>query len=273
MTKSVKPIAFVSLIAITLFTSCQKAKENTYDSAENVYIDYWDSKADSVLSTFAFHPDKGSDTILVPVRIAGLARDYDRTFSLQVLKDSSTAKENVHYVPLLPIYTMLKNTTITRVPVVLLNTDPALTTRSVSLRIKLFSTPDLGANIPERNKTKLVFSNKLEHEKWWDMWFVASTWSVTKNQFFIIVTGLERLSEVGLDAPKNQYLASLVQAFLAAPLKWVEKNPTKGYKMDLRPDGNYDFYNINTPNNKVLYKKNNLNGLFYFIDENGNEVH
>jgi len=260
-------------LAIALFTGCHKAKEYVYDSPENVYIDYWDSRTDSVLSTFAFHPEKGRDTVRVPVRIAGLVRDYDRKFSLQVVKDSSTAIENVHYVPLAPSYTMLKNTAITMVPVILLNNDTALKKKSVSLRIKLFSTEDLGANIPERNKTKLVFSNKLEHEAWWDWWFTPSTWSVTKNQFFIIVTGLERLSTEGLDAPKNQYLASLVQAFIADPGKWVTKNPSKGYKLDARADGNYDFYNVNTPNIKTLYRKSSLNGIYYFIDENGNEVH
>lgn len=263
----------IAFFTICAFCSCHKAKELVYDSAENVYVDYWDSQADSVLYTFAFHPELGRDTLYVPIRIAGLRRDYDRKFSLQVVKDSSTAKENVHYVPLAPYYIMKQNTGVTYVPVILLNSDPALATRSVSMRIKLFSTEDLAAGIPERNKTKIVFSSKLEHEEWWDWWFDPATWSVTKNQFFIIVTGLTSLTKNGLDAPKNQYLASLVADFLSNPAKWVAKNPTKGYKLDVRPDGNYDFYSVNNPDKKILYQKSASNGLYYFIDENGKEIH
>lgn len=268
-----KKLVAICFITAAFFSSCHKADELKYDSADNVYIDYWGSDRDSVLYTFAFHPELGRDTLFVPVRIAGIHRDYDRKFSLQVVKDSSTAVENVHYLPLAPTYTILKNTGITYVPVILLNTDPALESKSVSMRIKLFSTEDLGANIPELNKTKIVFSSKLEHQAWWDWWFDPTTWSVTKNQFFIIVTGLTSLTTEGLDAPKNQYLASLVAAFLADPAKWVAKNPTKGYVLEARSDGNYDFYSKLNPDKKVLYRKSTLNNLYYFIDENGDEIH
>lgn len=268
-----KKLIMISFIAAAFFSSCHKAEELKYDSAENVYIDYWDSKRDSVLYTFAFSPELGRDTIFIPVRIAGMPRDYDRQFSIQVLKDSSTAVENKHYLPLDSLYTIKKNTTLTWVPLIILNSDPALESKSVSIRVKLFSTKDLGANLPELNKTKVVFSSKLEHENWWNWWFDPTTWSVTKNQFFIIVTGLTSLTENGLDAPKNQYLASLVAAFLADPAKWVAKNPSKGYVLEARADGNYDFYSKQNPDKKILYRKSPLNNLYYFIDENGNEIH
>lgn len=267
-----KKLILSALIASSLLGACKKAEELKYDSHDNVYFDFPNAQKDSVLYTFAFHPEKAQDTIYLPVRISGIRKDADRKFVIVVDKDSTTAIAGKHYKAFEPSYTMLKNTGVTYVPLTLYNTDTALQNKSVRIKMTLAATPDFGIAIPEKLISRVVFSSKLEHEAWWDWWFDPSTYSQTKNQFFIIVTGLTSLSTNGLDAPKNQYIASLVAAFLTDPFTWVKKNPSKGYTITVRPDGNYDFYSITNPTKKILYKKSDVNGIFYFIDENGKEI-
>jgi hypothetical protein len=56
------------------------------------------------------------------------------------------------------------------------------------------------------------------------------------------------------------------------PKTWVANNPGKGYVLEERPDGNYDFYNPAEPEKKFLYKRKGTTNSFFFIDENGKEV-
>ena len=266
-----KRIIILVFLAGGLLVSCKKAEEKRYDSHDNIYLDFGVSDRDSMLYTFANDPSKGKDTVFVPVRISGIRSTVDRKFILKVLPDSSTAVANKHYQPLADFYLMPKNTGFVYVPIVILNTDPLLEEKSVSLRFKLFSTEDFDVNIPKIIDGKLVFSNKLERPGWWGMWF-GGYYSRVKHQFFLLTSGLEALSTEGLDAPKNLYFVSLVNSFLDDPAKWISKNPSKGYVLQQLPDGDYEFYNIGNAAKKVRYHKNVQANKFFFIDENGAEV-
>lgn len=266
-----KRIIFIALVTGFVFQSCKKATEKIYDSHDNIYLDFGGSDRDSMLYTFADDPSRGKDTILVPVRISGIRAKVDRRFVLKVLQDSSTAIANTHYLPLAESYRMPKDTGFVYVPIVIYNSDPSLEEKSVSIRFKLVATEDFDVNIPKLSDGKLVFSNKLERPSWWGMWF-GGYYSRVKHQIFLITSGLTSLSTEGLDAPKNLYFVSLVNSFMADPANWISKNPSKGYQLDLRSDGNFDFYNSQNPAKKILYKKNVQAGKFFFIDENGAEV-
>lgn len=266
-----KQIILIALLAGFVFAACNKAKELTYASHDNVYLDLYGSERDSILYTFAYEPDRGKDTIYISVRISGIRQHEARKFILKAEPDSSTAQVNVHYKPLEDYYTIPADSGYYNVPLIIYNTDTLLQQRSVTLKFRLFPTDDFGTNIPDLIYGKVVFSSKLERPDWWNMWF-GSYYSQVKHQFFIITTGLTVLSTDGLDAPKNLYLVSLVTTFLSDPFKWISKNPTKGYVMTQRADGDYDFYNVNNPAKTVLYRKNALSGKYYFIDENGLEV-
>ena len=103
------------------------------------------------------------------------------------------------------------------------------------------------------------------------MW-LGGYYSQVKHELFLITTGVTDLSTSGLDAPKNLYYVGRLNSFLADPFTWVANNPDKGYVLEQRTDGNYDFYNTSTPNHRILYKKDVQAGRFFFIDENGVEV-
>ena len=160
------------------------------------------------------------------------------------------------------------------VPFVIYNKDKELENRAVSAIIKLVGSGDLNVENPYLIRAKVVFSAKLEKPHWWDMWPLPP-YSRVKHELFIIVTGLTELSTDGLDAPKNLYITGLLTTMLNNPFNWVTKNAAKGYRLEQVAEGNSDsyyFFNIANPTKKTLLRKNQQNGKYYFIDENGNEV-
>jgi hypothetical protein len=225
-----------------------------------------------VVYTFAYKPGLAKDTVWLPVRISGIRTDADRKFVIRVMTDSSTAVAGTHYKPFADFYTIAKNTGFVYVPLEVYNTDPSLEEKSVSLRFNLVSSGDFGVAIPRLISGKVIISSKLEYPgSWWSMW-LGGYYSRVKHQFFIMTTGQTSMSTNGLDAPKNLYFVSLVTSFLNDPFKWISKNVDKGYVLTLRSDGNYDFYNINSPAKKILYRKKAGDTKFFFIDESGKEV-
>jgi len=267
--------AIYIILLMSLLAACKKADELHFDHSANIHFNLDGTDKDSIVYTFAYTPTLSQDTIWLPVQLAGIQENTDRTYSAYVDTDSSTAKSGVHFEPLKSGYTLRAGTGVTWLPVILYNVAD-LENASVSLIIKLKGTNDLGIEIPTaddgRNllRAKIVFSATLEQPNWWNMW-LGSYYSRTKHQLFLIVTGVTTLSTNGLDAPRNLYIVNLLTTMLNDPFKWVANNPTKGYVLE--PSGNdYYFYNTENPNRKILLRKNAAAGKYYFIDENGEEV-
>lgn len=252
--------------------ACGRHNELIYNSPANVYFAFTDQQRDSLLYTFAFDPSKGADTLYLPVQLSGSRVNKDRTFLLKAEQDSSTALPYVHYKPFDSTYTLPANTGIVYVPLVIYNTDSLLQYRSVSLKFRLFPTSDLGTNLPELIYGKCVFSSKLERPDWWSMW-MGDYFSQVKYQLFIITTGQDALSTSGLDAPKNLYFVSLLTTFLSDPYTWLARNQASGYVMAQPVNGEAYFYNTANPDKKIRYQFDAQANQYFFIDENGQEVH
>jgi hypothetical protein len=270
-----KTLIILFLAGSWLMNSCKKDQELLYNSPDNVYFDFTDSQRDSLLYTFAYEPSRAADTIYLPVRLSGIRTHNDRKFIIKAEPDSSTALPLIHYKPFEDYYIIAADSGEYSVPLIIYNTDSLLQERSVTLKFRLFPTADLGVAIPELIFGKLVFSSKLERPDWWSMW-MGDYYSQVKNQLFIIVTGQTTLTtgqQGGLDAPKNLYFVSQLTTFLSDPFTWITQNPDKGYVMDKQPDGSYYFYNTANPAKKIPYRYDAQAGAYFFIDENGNEVH
>ena len=264
----------IILCAVLYISSCKKAEEKLFDHAANVYFDIHGGAKDSIVETFAYTPTLAQDTVWLPVRLSGIRTDATRTFTARVEADSSTAVPEIHYEPLKSSYTIAANRGIGYIPLVIYNKDKELESRSVSVIIKLTGTPELGIENPFLIRAKVVFSAKLEKPDWWDTW-PLSPYSRTKHELFFLTTGQTSMTKDGLDAPKNLYYVSLLNTMLNDPFNWVAKNPLKKYKIEAVTEGNTDqyyFFNTDNPAKKTLLKKNQQNGKYYFIDENGNEV-
>jgi hypothetical protein len=267
-----KRALMILFVAGSLLTACKKDQELVYNSTDNVYFDFQGSQRDSLLYTFAYEPSRAADTIYLPVRLSGIRSNSSREFILKAEPDSSTALPLIHYKPFEDFYTIGKDSGVRQVPLIIYNTDSLLQQRSVTLKFRLYATNDLGVAIPTLIFGKLVFSSKLERPDWWGMW-MGDYYSQVKNQLFITVTGQTSMTTDGLDAPKNLYLVSMLTTFLSNPANWIAKNPDKGYVLVKQPDGSYYFYNTANPAKRTPYRYDTQAGAWYFIDENGNEVH
>lgn len=262
-----------TILVIIAAAACKKNQEVQYRSDDNVYFDFSSSSArDSIIYTFAYDPTAEKDTVYLPVRISGIRVNHERKFGIMVLDSGTTAKSGTHYAPFQKTYTMPADSGIIRLPVIIYNTDPALTEKSVKLRLKLLPSEDLDTTINTLITAKIVFSNKLEQPAWWSMW-LGAYYSQVKHRLFLITTGVTEMSTSGLDAPKNLYYVGKLNNLINDPFNWVIANADKGYEITQRTDGNYDFYNKESPSKTMLIKKNTSAGKFYFIDENGTEVH
>lgn len=271
---NMKKAFIITGIFAVLLTACQKAAYMPYHTTDNIYFNFDETTPadrDSIVYTFAYTPGKESDTIWLPVRISGNRIGDDRTYKVAVTDSGTTAKAGIHYAPLSPQYTMPAKAGRDSFPLVIYNTDTLLTKHSVALNLHLVPTTDLGTDIPSLINARIIISNKLEKPIWWNMW-LGGYYSQVKHELFLISVGVQDLSTSGLDAPKNLYYVSKLNSFLTDPFTWLNNNPDKGYVLELRPDGNYDFYNTNTPNHRILYKKDASAGKFFFIDEDGANV-
>jgi hypothetical protein len=266
-------IITIIMAAVVLITACRKAEKVTYHSSDNIYFDLDPyNERDSIIYTFAYHPEKPQDTVWVPVRISGDRVNADRTYTVKVVDTATTAIANKHYEPLKTSYKVPADSGFGYVPVILYNTDTMMVKRSFALTIQLVSTGDLNTDFSSLITARVVFSNKLEKPIWWDMW-LGGYYSQVKHRLFRLAATTKDLTMVGMDAPENTYYVDKLRNLLNGPFTWVTNNPDKGYVLTIRSDStNYDFYNPAAPDNKILLQKDTSNARYYFIDENGKEV-
>lgn len=255
-----------------LLSSCEKAGLTMYDHPANIYFDLDnDDLRDSIVYTFAYDLTKAQDTVFIPVRLSGIREGRDRQYEAYVEQDSSSAVAGTHYEPLKPAYTLPADSGLTYLPLVVYNTAD-LESTAVSLIIKLRASDHFGIENPRIIRAKVVISARLEQPAWWSMWL--GSYSRTKHQLFLLVTEQTELTMDGLDAPKNLYFASMLTMMLNNPFGWVQNHPEKGYVLEPAAAGStalYHFYHQDNPG-RIIPLRRSASGLYYFIDENGEEV-
>src|SRR6478735_3009794 len=121
-----KNIAIILMAVVVAMTSCRKESIPTYHAVGNIYFDLsLVKKTDSLLYTFAYHPEVLQDTVWVPVRMSGF-RDStkDIRFTVKVVSGTATTAEvNKHYESLKGDYVLPKGSGATLIPVIIYNTD------------------------------------------------------------------------------------------------------------------------------------------------------
>lgn len=265
----------LALVATAVLTGCKKDTYMPYHSTDNIYFSFPTnpSDRDSIIYTFAYTPGKLSDTLYLPVEISGNRTDQARKYKVTVIDTATTAIPGIHYAALKDFYTMPAGAGVDSIPLILFNTDTLMSKRSVRLSLHLAATDELGVQIADLIQAHIIFSNKLEKPVWWDKWM--TNYSDVKFELFIISTGVTVLasgSDYGLYAPQSLYYIGLMNVLLGDPFTWVANNPDKGYILEQRTDGNYDFYNTGNPSHRLLVKKDPSSGKFFFIDEKGAQV-
>jgi len=277
-------IQYIFLLSIFLF-ACKKNEITKYETeTDNISLNYLDEDGNrdttAVTYSFAASPGLSSDTVWVPVSVAGKRVSRERKFVLAVVDSSTTAKVTLHYEALKPYYILPADSGKVLVPVILKNIDPELSNKSVVLGLRVVGNEDFNAFLPVAIRSKrIVYSNRLEQPTWWVLWQgQLGPYSRTTHKLFLISGGGD-LTNPGapngfLGIPRTLYYLENAKNFTRDPFTWVIRNPEKGYVLTKRTDGteDYDFYQVNSPTIKIQVKYfPQVNGYF-FINENGNQI-
>lgn len=279
-----KNIYNILLLSLLLF-ACKKNEITQYESdMDNISLNYLDldGNRDTTTLTYSFaeSPGLASDTIWVPVTVAGKRVSNDRKFILSVVDTSTTAKVALHYEALKPYYVMPADSGKVLVPVVLKNTDPELANSSVVLALRVVGGEDFKGLLPVSIRSKrIMYSNRLEQPIWWAWWpGQLGPYTRTTHKLYLISGGGELVNTSApngfLGIPRSLYYLQNAKNFTRDPFTWVARYPEKGYVLTKRNDGtqDYDFYHMDSPTIKTLVKFfPQVNGYF-FIDENGNQI-
>jgi hypothetical protein len=263
-----------------VFFACKKEETALFNTTENVYFDFIpgddDDKTDSILYSFAYFPEKGQDTVYIPVRISGFRVPVERKFILATVDSTTTAVAAVHYKPLESEYIMPADSGICMVPLILLNNDTLLNTKTLTIGLTLKPSSDLGVAFTLQNKGIVKFSNRLEKPSWWNVWAgELGEYSRVKHELFIRVAGATELGTNFQDfntIPKALYHTRRFKSFILDPFKWVELYASEGYVVTMDVDGYYYFYSSSNPGKKYKLEKNTDDGRYYFRDENGKRI-
>ena len=268
------------VLCCMVFVACKKDETPLFDTTENVYFDFTPNdpsdKTDSLLYSFAYFPDKGEDTVYVPIRISGFRVAQERTFILETVDSTTTAKPGVHFKALEKEYVMKSDSGVCMVPLILYNKDTVLKSKTLTIGLTLKPSKDFGVAFKLQNKGIVKFSNRLEKPNWWNTWAgELGDYSRVKHELFIRVSGATELGTNLQDfntIPKALYHTRRFKTFLLDPFKWVEQFATEGYVITKEADGFYYFYSSRNPDNKYKLELNPDDGRYYFRDENGKRI-
>ncbi len=155
MKKNILNIFMSGVIAVTLFTSCEK-ELMSYEGSEGVYFavqwgtSYGNEKTWPYMpfSNLEFVKVIGNETtVQLKVMVTGPVKSYDRKFGVAIYPDSTTAQKGVHFNELPAEFTIKANEWFTYVPVVVKRTAD-LKTSVKKIGIKLVASNDLSLSFP-----------------------------------------------------------------------------------------------------------------------------
>lgn len=204
---------------IGLLAACKKSELTKFYEADNVYIykDAFNTSRDSILYSFAIRPASlTADTVKVPLRIMGTAKDRDRQVNVKVLTDSSTAKQDQDFV-ILP--TVIKAGEYTGNVVVVIKRTAAMKTAELRLMIEIGESTDFKPGVPNSQpespraggSTKILIklNDYLTKPTNWDSFltFFFGSYSQVKYAFVINTTGRSEFLTSGTDPVSNSQMS------------------------------------------------------------------
>lgn len=198
------PVLFVCLAA------CKKSGLTSYTQPDMIYVykDFYNTNKDSVTYSFAIKTNSlMTDTIKVPLRIMGNARNKDRTVAIQTVADNTTATSQQYTI--LP--TIVKAGSFTTDIQVLVNRTPDMKTREVRILLEIAASTDFLPGVPNTTATTsraggatqylVKINDFLTKPSNWESLLSTyfGTYSQVKYKFIIDVTGRTEFPITGQD--------------------------------------------------------------------------
>ena len=224
-----------------LAIACKKTDLTAYEQPDMVYIykDYFSMTNDSLVYSFAIKPASlTQDTVKIPVRIMGLAKNTDRAVNVVAVADSSTAKTGQHY-ELLP--TIIKAGSYTTNIPVLVKRSADLQVAEVNLLLEIRESKDFKPGLPNTTPQnpkaggsliyKIRLNDILTKPSNWDTRLTTffGTYSKVKYLFIIQTTGLVEFAYGTAGGPSP---AQMVYYNIQCKTALAEYNATHSPLMD-----------------------------------------
>jgi hypothetical protein len=188
-----KKIIFMTMVCIvTLSGGCKSDDIMTYEGAE--YIQFARSFADSVTVTFLNAGGIPEYDYPVLVELVGNPASHDRTFSVEVLDDYTTAT-SVNYS--MPSEFVLPAGAVDGTFAVKFINTPDLSAKELRLTLRIVSSEQLKAGETQNTLLVIRFSDMVKQPAWWDRTITDSflgLYSEKKHRLFVEVTGVTDLT-------------------------------------------------------------------------------
>ena len=195
---------FFILSIIIMGTSCQKDDYLQYDSNyASLRFVYSASGNDSIVYSFALHPDTEEGIVEVPFKLIGLATSVNRTVGVEVVSTGTTAKDNFIIENCELPADAIEGTLKVRVK----KTDN-LDAQNLSLVVRLCENNHFSAAPIDEDTYRIVLTNQLIKPTGWPF----GEYSSVKHQFVIKVTGIATDYNKWNNSDRIYYTGILVKA-------------------------------------------------------------
>ena len=200
------------LALVLLLTGCEKDKMQAYTLPDMIYVykDQFNTKKDSTTYSFAIRSNALMvDTVKIPVRIMGEAKNIAREVKFRAVADSSNAVQDQHYT-FLP-YTIPAGAFTADLPLVVKRTAD-MKTKEMRLLLEIIETKDFKPGVPNSTgggstaggsiRYLVKINDFLTKPSNWDgtLVFYFGTYSAVKYKMVIDLLGRAEFPTSGTDA-------------------------------------------------------------------------
>lgn len=176
-----KPNILMLLCMLFVMASCSEKDIDSFDT--NTSYIYFDVpyilntdgtessfRQDSISYSFALDPEEVRDTtIKVVVKIIGMAVDYDRPYSLEVISDQTTATSAEWNPDIIKNRSIKAGELTDTIRIDIKRTEP-LQDKWMQVSLRLLPNDNFAIGYDNLKEVKVSFSDILAKPDWWDTW-------------------------------------------------------------------------------------------------------
>lgn len=180
-------------MAVGLLAGCEKDRIAHYGETEYIY--FANASSNVVEYSFAFNPTATQDTVPLVIRLIGKPVDQDRTVTLVVDPDHTTARPEDYTLP--SSMRLRAGRVIDTIPLVLHHSD-RLALEKYTLRLNILENEHFELGPVTNTYIDILFSDIIARPAWWTTTVTNNflgVYSDAKYRYFIEATGVADLTE------------------------------------------------------------------------------
>lgn len=150
----------ILLIALISFISCNENERLIYDlNSHDIYFRDVNEKKDSAIVSLFFKEEVSTSKF--SLKVLGITLDTPQRFKVEVVKEKTTAVENVHYKKLPEFFEFPANETVYGMPIEFIKGAEDIKKEPVVLAIQLIATDKIGVAYEDRSILRIMITDYL----------------------------------------------------------------------------------------------------------------